>query len=94
MVLEQLSVINFRNLTEASLSFSPKINCFVGHNGAGKSNVLDAVYFLSFCHSAHTPQDQLVMKPKTIRWTARQMHPPWRQLRSKDRQTMIGSGWW
>jgi len=62
MVLEQLSVINFRNLTEASLSFSPKINCFVGHNGAGKSNVLDAVYFLSFCHSAHTPQDQLVMK--------------------------------
>ena len=44
------------------VSFSPKINCFVGHNGAGKTNVLDAIYFLSFCHSAVTTQDSLAIR--------------------------------
>ena len=45
-----------------TLSFSPNINCFIGHNGAGKTNVLDAIYFLSFCHSAQTTQDSLVIQ--------------------------------
>ena len=62
MVLEQLSIVNYKNIAESTLSFSPKINCFVGHNGAGKTNVLDAIYFLSFCHSATTVQDQLVLR--------------------------------
>ncbi|MBQ9356443.1 MAG: DNA replication and repair protein RecF [Prevotella sp.] len=61
MTLEQLSIINYKNITEATLSFSPKINCLVGHNGAGKTNVLDAIYFLSFCHSAFTVQDSLAV---------------------------------
>ena len=62
MILERLSIINYKNIREATLLFSPKINCFIGHNGAGKTNVLDAVYFLSFCHSAQTTQDSLVMR--------------------------------
>jgi DNA replication and repair protein RecF len=62
MVLEQLSIINYKNIGEAQLRFSPKINCFIGNNGAGKTNVLDAIFFLSFCHSASTTQDQLVLR--------------------------------
>jgi DNA replication and repair protein RecF len=62
MVLEQLSIINYKNIAEATLAFSSKINCFIGNNGAGKTNVLDAIYFLSFCHSATTTQDSLVMR--------------------------------
>lgn len=62
MVLEKLSVIDYRNIASASLSLSPKLNCFVGHNGAGKTNVLDAVYYLSFCRSAQNPVDSQVMR--------------------------------
>ena len=39
------------------LSFSPKLNCFFGQNGMGKTNLLDAVYFLSFCKSSGNPID-------------------------------------
>ena len=62
MVLDRLSIINYKNIAEASLEFSPKINCFIGNNGAGKTNVLDAIYFLSFCHSSGTSQDSLVLR--------------------------------
>lgn len=62
MVLERLSILNYKNIAEAQLELSPKFNCFIGHNGAGKTNVLDAVYFLSFCHSAQTIQDSLVIR--------------------------------
>ena len=62
MILERLSIINYKNIREATLGFSPNINCFIGHNGAGKTNVLDAIYFLSFCHSAQSVQDSLVIR--------------------------------
>ncbi len=62
MILTHLSIINYRNIEEASLQLSPNINCFIGHNGAGKTNVLDAVYFLSFCHSAATSQDSMAIR--------------------------------
>ena len=62
MILEHLSLLNYKNISEASLQFSPKINCFVGHNGAGKTNVLDAIFFLSFCHSVQTHQDSQVIR--------------------------------
>lgn len=52
MILQQLSILNYRNIADANLQFSPKINCFVGHNGQGKTNLLDAIYFLSFTHSS------------------------------------------
>lgn len=62
MILERLSIINYKNIEEADLKLSPKFNCFIGHNGAGKTNVLDAIYFLSFCHSAQSVQDSLAIK--------------------------------
>ena len=46
-----MSIINYKNIREAELVFSPKINCFIGNNGMGKTNILDAIYFLSFCKS-------------------------------------------
>lgn len=52
MYLRQLHILNYKNIQEADLCFSPKINCLVGNNGMGKTNVLDAVYYLSFCKSA------------------------------------------
>lgn len=57
MQLTQLTVLNFKNIREASLAFSPGINCFFGKNGEGKTNLLDAVYYLSFCKSHSNPVD-------------------------------------
>lgn len=51
MYLRKLTLINFKNYEEASLDFSEKINCFVGNNGAGKTNLLDAIHYLSFTKS-------------------------------------------
>lgn len=51
MILEHLNILNYRNIANAELSLSPKINCFVGSNGEGKTNILDAIYFLSFTKS-------------------------------------------
>ena len=51
MRLNTLNIINYKNIAEATLDFSGKINCFVGDNGMGKTNVLDAIYYLSFCKS-------------------------------------------
>ena len=59
MVLQELNILNYRNIREASLEFAPKLNCFVGLNGQGKTNVLDAIYLLSFAKSAFTSQDSL-----------------------------------
>ena len=62
MILRRLSILNYKNIREASLELSPKINCFIGHNGVGKTNVLDAVYYLSFCRSASNPIDSQVIR--------------------------------
>lgn len=51
MYLKQLSLINFKNYAEFEAKFSEKINCFVGNNGMGKTNLLDAIHYLSFCKS-------------------------------------------
>ena len=59
MILESLNILNYRNIREASLEFAPKLNCFVGLNGQGKTNILDAIYLLSFAKSAFTAQDSL-----------------------------------
>ena len=57
MVLENLHLLYFKNYEEADLSFSPHINCFIGDNGSGKTNVLDAIYYLSMGKSAFTASD-------------------------------------
>lgn len=48
MHLKKLSLFNFKNFNEADFEFEHKINCFVGKNGVGKTNVLDAIYHLAF----------------------------------------------
>lgn len=61
MILDNISIINYKNLKQVSLSLSPKINCFIGHNGEGKTNFLDAVYYLSFCRSHTNPVDSHII---------------------------------
>lgn len=47
MIINRLSLINFKNHAEQQFDFSPQINCFVGNNGVGKTNVLDGLHYLS-----------------------------------------------
>ena len=51
MRLNSISILNYKNIAQADLDFPAKINCFVGNNGMGKTNLLDAIYYLSFCKS-------------------------------------------
>lgn len=51
MRLNSISILNYKNIRQADLEFPSKINCFVGNNGMGKTNLLDAIYYLSFCKS-------------------------------------------
>ena len=57
MILKRISILNYKNLEQVDLDFSAKMNCFIGQNGMGKTNLLDAVYYLSFCMSATNPID-------------------------------------
>ena len=59
MYIEEISIVNFKNLKDVNVAFSPRLNCFIGNNGAGKTNLLDAVYYLSFCKSFSNPVEQL-----------------------------------
>ena len=59
MHIEDISIVNFKNLRDVQVDFSPRLNCFIGNNGAGKTNMLDAVYYLSFCKSFFNAADQL-----------------------------------
>ncbi|MDT0552179.1 DNA replication/repair protein RecF [Urechidicola vernalis] len=55
MHLKKLSLLNFKNFDSQTFDFQEKINCFVGNNGVGKTNVLDAIYYLSFGKSYFNP---------------------------------------
>jgi DNA replication and repair protein RecF len=55
MILKTLSVLNYKNFDTKTFDFDSKINCFVGNNGVGKTNVLDAIYHLSFGKSYFNP---------------------------------------
>lgn len=61
MILKKISILNFKNIREASLELSPKMNCLIGHNGVGKTNFLDALFYLSFCKSSLNPVDSQIM---------------------------------
>lgn len=61
MILKHISIINYKNIASADIDLSGKVNCFIGHNGEGKTNLLDAVYYLSFCRSAFTSVDSMVI---------------------------------
>lgn len=63
MILRSLALTNFKNIASASLEMSPKINCFLGNNGMGKSNLLDAIHYLSFAKSyGRLPDAMLIRK--------------------------------
>ena len=62
MLLEHLFVQDYRNIIQADLDFSAKLNCFVGKNGMGKTNLLDAIYCLSFCKSSISISDQQTVR--------------------------------
>ena len=62
MLLKALNIINFKNCSEANLSFTENVNCFLGNNGEGKTNLLDAIYYLSFCKSYFNPIDSQNIK--------------------------------
>ena len=55
MILKSLSLLNYKNFDSKTFAFNEKINCIVGNNGIGKTNVLDAIYHLSFGKSYFNP---------------------------------------
>ena len=55
MYLQKLTLVNFKNFDSKTFEFEEKINCFVGQNGIGKTNILDAIYYLSFAKSYFNP---------------------------------------
>ena len=58
MWLEKIDIQHFRNYTEASVSFSPHLNIFLGRNAQGKTNILEAIYFLALTRSHRTRSDK------------------------------------
>jgi DNA replication and repair protein RecF len=62
MTLDRLQLTNFKSYSEADVPLCGNVNCFVGNNGAGKTNLLDAVYYLSFCKSYFNPVDSQNIK--------------------------------
>ena len=55
MILKSLNLLNYKNFDAFTVEFDAKINCFVGANGVGKTNILDAIYHLSFGKSYFNP---------------------------------------
>ena len=62
MQLEKLHLINFKNYPELKIEFSPKINVLVGKNGSGKTNLLDAIHYLSMTRSAFSSSDNFSIR--------------------------------
>lgn len=62
MTLKHLSILNYKNISEAELDFSSGLNCIIGSNGEGKTNLLDSIRFLSLCKSLGVSQDSLCIR--------------------------------
>ncbi len=58
MYLENLSITSYKNIESEELDFSPLLNCFVGQNGSGKTNILDAIHYLSLTKSGVRTSDK------------------------------------
>lgn len=71
MYLKNLQLANFKNFDEADIELSSNINCFIGNNGVGKTNVLDAIYYLSFCKSYFNQPDAFTTKHHKAFFTIR-----------------------
>ena len=72
MILKALNLLNYKNFDAYSVEFDAKINCFVGANGMGKTNILDAIYHLSFGKSYFNPiaSQNINMKKIFLWWMA------------------------
>ena len=57
-----MSLVNFKNHESLKIRFSQHVNCFLGDNGVGKTNLLDAIYYLSFCKSYYNSFDRFFKK--------------------------------
>ncbi len=62
MTLDSLQLLFFKNYDDAALRLSPGLNCFIGDNGSGKTNLLDAIHYLSLTKSAISASDALCVK--------------------------------
>lgn len=62
MVLKSAEILNFKNIGECNLEFSPKVNCVLGQNAMGKSNLLEAVHFMSFVRGFRTLPDSELLR--------------------------------
>ena len=62
MWLKNLTLLNFKNYTAADIGFEKSVNAFVGNNGAGKTNILDAIHYLCLCKSYFNPIDSQQIK--------------------------------
>lgn len=62
MILERADIVNFKNIAGAQLQFAPKVNCVLGHNGMGKSNLLEAVHYLSFLRGFRSMPDSAYIR--------------------------------
>ncbi len=62
MHIKYLKLLNFKNYSDIEVDFCPKFNCFTGLNGVGKTNILDALYYLSFTKSYFNNNDKLHIK--------------------------------
>ena len=61
MIINKITLLNYKNILQADITCSSKVNCFFGNNGMGKTNLLDAIYYLSFCKShLHTPESRII----------------------------------
>ena len=70
MILEKLTLTSFKNHPQSSFEFGDRINCILGKNGKGKTNLLDAIYYLSFTKSALGTQDRLTITHEHPAFTA------------------------
>jgi DNA replication and repair protein RecF len=67
MILNKISVLNYKNIMQAEFVCSAKMNCFFGNNGMGKTNLLDAIHYLSFCKShVHTFEGQIIHQKEDL----------------------------
>ncbi len=67
MHLKNITLLNYKNIIQAELQLNEGINCFVGDNGVGKTNLLDAIYYLSYCKSCFNSIDsQLINKDESF----------------------------
>ncbi|MCH5226046.1 MAG: DNA replication and repair protein RecF [Muribaculaceae bacterium] len=62
MILENIEILNFKNIASARLDFSPGVNCLLGMNGMGKSNLLDAIHLLSMARTMSSLPDGAIVK--------------------------------